>query len=171
MKVSTTVTATFNCSLDRAFKTPILGDATQFLNGFLFQPAVIRFEEDETWAKGQVNGYRYPVIKGNLIPKSSRIFTDTIVERVENSYWKWEVTDFTTIFLFFAYKGVGEWTVQEVKKEQILVHYKYTYYSKNSFTHLINWLFIKIQLRGTMKKAIKGIKRQAESNEVLHYEQ
>ena len=42
--------------------------------------------------------------------------------------------------------------------------YGYTYFSKNLLWHPINWLFVKIQLQGMMKKALIGIKAQAESN-------
>jgi len=168
MKVSTSVIAIFDCSKERAFKAPILGDATRFLNGYLFQPPVIRFEEDETW--GEVNGFRYPVIKGSWLAKEHRIFTDTILEREENEYWRWEVTDFTSWLLFFAKKGVGEWKVREIAEQKMEVTYSYTYDSKAFWLYPINLLFVKVQLRGMMKKAIKGIRQQAESGEPLYYE-
>ena len=37
----------------------VLGDASKFMNGYLFQPAVTGFEEDKTW--GQINGKSDPI--------------------------------------------------------------------------------------------------------------
>lgn len=167
MKTSVTVTSVFNCSQERAFKAPMLGDATKFLNGYLFQPPVIRFEEDETW--GEINGYRYPVIKGSLFFKSHRLFTDTITEKKPNDSWRWELTNFTSPFLFFPKIGIGEWKVTPINENTHSIKYTYTFYSKNAFLQPINWLFMKIQYKGMMKKAIKGIKLQAESNNDFYY--
>ena len=168
MRASTSISSEFKCSIERAFKSPILGDATKFLNGYLLQPPVIGFEEDESW--GEPGGFRYPIIQGNLLFKSHRSFLDTIVEREENHYWKWELTDFSSPLLFFAKRGIGEWEVEELAPHKINVRYSYTYFAKSIIAYPINWLFVKIQLRGMMKKAIKGIKLQAESGERLYYE-
>ena len=65
LQVKVELSDTFNCPVERAFKAPILVDATRFLNGYLFQPAVVAFERDETW--GAANGLRYPVTNGNLL--------------------------------------------------------------------------------------------------------
>ena len=132
------------------------------MTGYLFQPPIIGFEEDDTW--GNVHGIRYPIIDGNFIVTKGRILKDEILVRVENQYWKWTIYDFKTKALFFAIKAIGEWYVQKNEIGTIDVKYIYTYYSKNIFTHPINWLFIKIQVRGLMRKAIKAIKEQAESN-------
>ncbi len=51
MKTIVEVEATFNCTLGRAFKTPILGDATQFLVGYGLVPAVEKFTQDSSWGK------------------------------------------------------------------------------------------------------------------------
>lgn len=114
MKVRVELTDVFSCSLERAFKAPILGDATKFLNGYLFQPPVIGFEEDETW--GQINGVRYPLTNGNLWMPKGRIFTDKILERENDKHWTWMVYDFKLPLLFFAEKAIGEWRVNELAK-------------------------------------------------------
>ena len=44
MNFSHKITDVFECSLDRAFRAPILGDATKFMKGYLFQPPVTGFE-------------------------------------------------------------------------------------------------------------------------------
>lgn len=167
MKSTTQVSAIFNCSLERAFQAPILGDATQFLNGYLLQPPVIRFEDDETW--GQVNGIRYPVVKANFLFKESRIFLDEILKREENKYWKWQVYKFTTWTLFFVKKGIGEWKVEQLADNEIKVNYTYSYYPKHVIYYPLAFLFVKIQIKGMMKKAIRGIKLQAESGNPFVY--
>ena len=47
MNFSYKISDVFNCSLERAFKAPILGDATKFMRGYLFQPPVTGFEDDK----------------------------------------------------------------------------------------------------------------------------
>ena len=64
MKVSVHKKSIFSCEVERAFKAPILGDATQFLNGYLFQPPIIGFENDENW--GLLNSVRYPLVRGKF---------------------------------------------------------------------------------------------------------
>lgn len=156
-----TVTAVFNCSRDRAFKTPILGDATKFLTGYLLQPAVLRFEDDKTW--GQVNGIRYPVAKGNFLVPETRVFTDEVLERRENEYWRWTIYDFTIPVMFFAERAVGEWEVTEHPSGGWHIRYTYTFTASHPIWRPLLWLFVNIQWKGMMQKAIKGIQQQAES--------
>ena len=161
------ITGTFECDLTRAFQAPILGDATRFLNGYLFQPPVTGFEDDQTW--GQPGGIRYPVTGGNCFLPPGRLFTDQILERVENQRWKWAIFDFRVAALFFAEKAVGEWHVAERSPGVIDVRYRYTYFSANLAAWLLSWLYMQVQWKGMMKKAFRGIKMQAESNEKFVY--
>jgi len=168
MKIKATLSDKFYCSIDRAFKTPILGDATQFLNGYFLQPPVIGFEDDSTW--GKTGGVRYPTTNGNILTPRGRLFTDKIIVRDENKIWQWIIYDFKVPLMFFAEKAMGEWEVVEEKENNIAVSYCYTFYSKNSFYHLFTILFVAMQWKGMMKKALKAIKKQAESYEPLIYE-
>ena len=168
MNVSFKINDVFDCSLERAFKAPILGDATKFMKGYLFQPPVTGFEEDKTW--GQVNGIRYPINNGNLLVKKGRMFKDVILERVENKYWKWTIYDFEFKTLFFISNAIGEWYVEAINENKIEVTYIYTFYSQNRLYSPLTWLLVNIQIRGIMKRAIKGIKEQALSNEPFIYE-
>ena len=168
MSVSIKVTDIFDCSLERAFKAPILGDATKFMKGFLFQPPITGFEDDKTW--GQIDGKRYPINNGNLFMKKGRLFKDVILERVENKYWKWTIYDFEIKTLFFISKAIGEWSVKTIKETKIEVTYTYTYYSNNRLYSPLTWLFVNIQIKGIMKRAIKGIKAQALSDHPFIYE-
>lgn len=168
MKIKIELTDTFYTSIERAFKAPILGDATKFLNGYRFQPPITGFEEDETW--GQVNGIRYLVTSGNFWLSRGRLFTDKILSRNENEFWKWTIYDFKIRLMFFTWKAIGEWKVLERGPNRIEVNYSYTFYSKNIFLHLCTMLFCSVQWKGMMRKAIKGIKLQAESKLPFVYE-
>ena len=168
MKVSCKIKDVFDCSLERAFKAPILGDATKFMKGYLFQPPVTGFEDDKTW--GQIYGKRYPMNNGNFLVKKGRMFKDVILERIENKYWKWTIYDFVFNSLFFIQKAIGEWNVKELNGNKIQVTYTYTYYSKNWICKPLTWLLVKTQIKGIMKRALVGIKEQALSNEPFIYE-
>lgn len=162
-----TLRATFHTSRERAFQTPILGDARQFLNGYRFQPPVTGFGEDATW--GQVNGLRYPETQGNAWIPKGRLFTDQVLERKENHSWKWRIYDFQVPMLFFAYQAIGEWTVAEKQPDQIEVAYSYTFYAKNPLFHLFTRLFCLVQWKGMMQQALRGIQKQAESEGAMMY--
>ena len=168
MRHTVSFNATFHCSKERAFKAPILGDATKFMTGYRFQPPVVGFEEDDTW--GQVNGIRYPVTQGNFWLPKGRIFTDKILERNENESWTWMIYDFNIPLMFFAKKAVGEWRVSVKAPAQITVYYAYTFYSKNMVFHLATLLFCWLQWRGMMQQALQGIEEQAESGKGFVYE-
>lgn len=168
MKLRISLTDTFTCSVERAFKAPILGDATKFLDGYLFQSPVVRFEEDENW--GRVGGIRYPVTNGNLFIPKGRLFTDKIIDCKNNCRWDWMIYDFKVPMMFFAHKAEGKWEVTETRNNKIAVLYSYTFYSKNIFFHPFTVVFGFLQWRGMMKKALKGIRKQAESNGQFIYE-
>ena len=168
MPITVAISETFHCATSRAFKAPILGDATKFLDGFGFQPPIVAFREDETW--GQANGIRYPLTEGNWFTPAGVLLTDQILERMENKYWKWTIFDFRPPSLFFANRAIGEWEVQEIENHQVRVRYAYTFYPKNWLYYLITWVFCQTQWKGMMKRAMKGIKKQAESDEQFIYE-
>jgi hypothetical protein len=168
MKIRIEITTIFLCSAERAFKCPILGDATKFLTGYLFQPPVIGFEDDTTW--GEIGGIRYPITNGNFFMPKGRIFTDTILGREDDKMWKWMIYDFKVPLMFFAEKAIGEWKVIPVSGNKMRVKYSYTFYSKNIFYHLFTVLFVLVQWKGMMKKALRGMSKMAESNEIFVYE-
>ena len=167
MKYSYTLKDIFECSQERAFQAPILGDATKFMKGYLFQPPVTGFEEDQTW--GEINGLRYPINNGNLLVKKGRMFKDVILQRDENKYWKWTIYDFEFKTLFFIERAIGEWEVKKLSNDKIEVVYTYTYYSKKKIFNPLTWLLVNIQIKGIMIRALSGIKKQAESSEEFVY--
>jgi hypothetical protein len=162
MKVTICLQGKFQCSLERAFAAPIRGDATQFLNGYFLQPAVVGFEEDEQW--GQVGGLRYPISHGNLLMPQGRIFTDRTILREENQRWMWEITDIQSWTLYFWRRATGTWTVAADEAQGVKVTYTYELEARNLFFYPATWLFAQFQWRGMMRKALKGIQAQAESD-------
>ena len=152
------ITETFNCSLERAFKTPILGDATKILVGYGNYHIVIGFAKDDTW--GMAGGSRVPIYNGALFIESRERGIDEIFEKVENKYWKWGVKDFGG---FFSNKAVGEWFCTDNRNGTISIKWKYTWYSSSIFTQPINWLFVKIYWKNVMKNGMKNIKEMAET--------
>ena len=167
LRINYTLKDIFECSQERAFQAPILGDATKFMKGYLFQPPVTGFEEDKTW--GEINGIRYPINNGNLLVKKGRMFKDVILERDENKYWKWTIYDFEFKTLFFIERAIGEWEVNTLGDNKIEVVYTYTYYSKKKIFKPLTWLLVNVQIKGIMIRALAGIKKQAESGEEFIY--
>ena len=53
METKVKISTTFNCSLERAFKSPILCDVTKVHTGYGIMPKVTHCTEDEKW--GQPN--------------------------------------------------------------------------------------------------------------------
>ena len=49
MQIKIKVTATYNCSLERAFKTPILCDVSKVHTGYRITPKVTHCTDDENW--------------------------------------------------------------------------------------------------------------------------
>ena len=168
MPIKISFSDTFSCSLQRAYKAPIYGDATRFFTGYRFQPAVTGFLEDDTW--GEVGGYRYPTTDGNLFLKPGITFYDVILQKVPNEYWEWAIYDFRSPSLFFLKKCVGTWEVEEQSSQQIHVRFTYQLVPSHWIWTPMCWAFAQVQWRGMIKRAFTGIKAQAESKEVLYYD-
>lgn len=94
---------------------------------------------------------------------------DKVIERVENKYWKIEVSDFKSWMLGFS-KFVGEWKTTELEENKILVEYTYTLYSDVSWLYPLNWLFTKTFWRIYMKRVLENIRKMAYSNEPYLYQ-
>ena len=111
--------------MSRAFSAPILGDAKLYLNGYRLQPAIVSFDDDSTW--GQPDGLRYPVTNGNFLIPKGRLLTDVILERVENSMWRWQISDFRAKSMFFTSHAVATWKVAETSNGSVDVVFSYRY--------------------------------------------
>ena len=166
MIFSTKVTAIFNCSLERAFKTPMLCDITKVHTGFGFTPKVTHCTEDEQWGKP---GYSKKVfVAKNIVQKGGFASTDTVLERIENEYWKIEVGNFQSWLLGFT-KFVGEWKTTKLEPDKIRIEYTYTLYADNAILYPLNWLFTKTFWKIYMKRVLENIRKMAENKEPYLY--
>ena len=151
--------ALYACSLERAFKTPMLCDITQVHTGFLgIMPKVTHSTNDEHW--GKIGQSKQVHFAKSIIQPDGWISTDKVLERQENKYWKIEVSDFTSWTLGFT-KFVGEWKTTELAPNNILIDYKYTLHSNKIILYPLNWLFTKTLWRIYMKRVLKNIKKLA----------
>lgn len=167
MEFSTKVSSIFECSLERAFKTPILCDVSKVHTGYLFSPKVTHTTEDEGW--GKVNSSKKIHAQKTLFQKGGFLFVDRVIEREENKYWKIQVDDFQTWALGF-YKFVGKWETTLVGENRVQVDYSYTLHTKNPLYAPFNWLFTKLFWRAYMKRVVENIRVMAYNKEPYQYD-
>ncbi len=167
MTTQTTITSIFNCSLERAFKTPMLCDITKVHTGFGFTPRVTHCEDDAEW--GKPGSSKKVFVEKNLVQKGGWASMDRVVERKENDYWIIEVGDFKYWLLGFT-KFVGTWKTKELGPGQVLVEYSYTMHSNSILLYPLNWLFTKLFWRTYMKRVLENIRKMAYNNEPYQYQ-
>jgi hypothetical protein len=157
----------YNCSLERAFKTPMLCDVSKIHTGFGIMPKVTHCTNDEHW--GKPNYSKKVFVAKSISQKGGWASVDKVIERIENKYWIIEVSDFQSWMLGFS-KFVGEWKTTEIEKNKILVEYKYTLHSDVALLYPLNWLFAKTFWKTYMKRVIENVRHLAYNNEPYLYE-
>ena len=167
MQTKIKVTTTYNCSLERAFKSPILCDVTKVHTGFGIMPKVTHCTDDENW--GQVGSSKKVYAAKSLTQKGGFASVDKVIERIENKYWKFEVSDFQSWILGFS-RFTGEWRTSEIEKDTILVEYIYTLHSDMAILYPLNWLFAKTFWKTYMKRVLENVKQMAYENEPYKYD-
>ena len=166
MTISTKVTTIYHCTLERAFKTPMLCEVSKIHTGYGLMPKVTHCTEDENWGKP---GYGKKVFVANSISqKGGWASSDKIIERIENKYWKIEVSDFQSWMLGFS-KFTGEWKTTELETNKILVEYNYTLHSDVALLCPLNWLFTKTFWNIYMKRVLENIRKLIDQNEPYKY--
>ena len=141
MYVKVKLSTIYNCSLERAFKTPLLCDVSKIHTGFGLMPIITHATNDENW--GQIGSTKKVYAAKSLWQKGGFVSMDKINERVENEYWNFQVDNFQSWMLGF-YKFVGEWKTTEIEQDIILVEYTYTLHPSNLLFYPLNWLFANI---------------------------
>ncbi len=162
MKTTTKVTSTYNCSLERAFKSPMLCDVKKVHTGYGVMPKLTHCTEDENW--GKVGGSRKVFMDKNLFFKGGEAALDTVLIRTENKYWKIEISNFKYWAMGFN-KFQGEWFTEDNNNGTVNVNYKYTLFSKHILAYPFHWLVTKTIWRNYMKHAMENIKIMAKNNE------
>ena len=167
MQTSITVKTIYHCSLERAFKSPILCDVSKVHTGFGIMPKITHCTEDENWGKP---GFSKKIFAAaSLVSKAGEVSTDKVIERIENRYWKIELSDFKAWMLGFS-RFVGEWQTTELEPNKILIEYTYTLHSDYALLYPLNWLFTKTYWRIYMKRVLENIRRLTEAQEPYMYE-
>src|SRR6188768_2043517 len=106
MKTKVKVSAVFHCTLERAFKTPLLCDVSKVHTGYGIMPRITHCTDDENWGKAGSTKKVYAA--KSLTQKGGFASVDKILERIENKYWKFEVSHFQSWMLGFS-RFTGEW--------------------------------------------------------------
>ena len=166
MKTSTKVTTIYNCSLERAFKSPMLCDVSKVHTGYGIMPKVTHCTEDEDW--GKPGSSKKVFVAKSLTQKGGWASNDNVIERIENKYWKIEVNNFQTWMLGFT-SFVGEWETTELEPNKIQIDYTYTLHCKNPLLYPINWLFTKTFWRIYMKHVLENIRKMTEDKKPYLY--
>lgn len=151
MQTKVSVKTIFTCSLERAFKSPILCDITKIHTGYGLMPRVTHCDDDENW--GQIGSSKKVFVAKSLTQQGGFGSVDNVVERIENKYWKIEVDNFQTWMLGF-YKFVGEWQTTELAADKIAIEYTYTLHSHNILLYPLQWLFANVFWRKYMIHAM-----------------
>ena len=86
MTTTTSVNTIYNCSLERAFKTPMLCDVSKVHTGFGMMPKVTHCADDENWGKP---GYSKQIfVAKSLTQPGGWASTDKVIERIDHTYMK-----------------------------------------------------------------------------------
>lgn len=167
MQTTIKVTTIYNCPLDRAFKTPLLCDVSKIHTGYGVMPRITHSSDDKNW--GQPGSSKKVYAAKSLTQKGGYISLDTVLERNENKYWKFQVSDFQSWMLGFS-KFVGEWRATEIEPNRILIEYTYTLHSDIALLYPLNLLFARTFWKTYMKRAMENIRILAYNNEPYLYE-
>lgn len=128
----------YYCSLERAFKAPILCYVTKVHTGFGLMPAVTKTTNDENC--GEVGAIKNIYAAKSLTFKGGEVSTDEILERVENKYWKVEVGNFKS-WMLNIWKFTFEWTTTEIEPNKIQINYDYTILRRERSTYSMRKMF------------------------------
>jgi len=167
METKVKISVFYNCSLERAFRTPMLCDVSKIHTGYGIMPKVTHCTDDENWGRP---GSSKKVYAGkSLTQKGGFASVDRVIERIENKYWKIEVSEFQSWMLGFS-KFIGEWQTTEIEKNKIFVEYTYTLHSDVALLYPLNWLFAKTFWKIYMGRVLKNISQMAYNKEPYLYD-
>jgi len=161
------VSTIYECSLERAFKTPMLCDVSKVHTGFRIMPKVTHTTHDEHWGKPGSSKKVYAA--KSFSQKGGFASVDNVLERKENQYWKIQVDDFQSWMLGF-YKFVGEWKTTQLEPNKIKVEYTYSLHSNIPLLYPLNWLFAKTFWATYMKRVLENVRQMAYQDEPYLYE-
>lgn len=156
------VSTVYDCSLERAFKTPILCDVSKIHTGYGLMPRVTHCTEDENW--GIPGSSKKVFVAKSLTHKGGWASIDRVLERRENEYWKIEVSDFQAWMLGFS-KFTGEWQTSQLGSGKVRIDYTYTLQADNPLWYPLNWLFAKLFWKRYMRQVLENIRTLIQKEE------
>ena len=130
-------------------------------------PEVTHCTDDEHW--GTPGFSKKVFVTKSLTQKGGWGSNDKIIERIENKYWKIEISDFKSWMLGFS-KFVGEWETTALDTNKILITYTYTFHSDIVLLFPVNWLFTKTFWRVYMKRVLENVRLMAYNKEPYIYQ-
>ena len=145
----------------------MLCDVSKVHTGFGIMPKVTHCTEDASW--GKPGGSKKVFVASSPTFKGGESSTDKVIERIENKYWKIEVSDFKSWMLGFS-KFVGEWRTTELAENKILIEYSYTLHADIIGLYPLNWLFTNTFWRIYMKRVLENIRILAYSKAPYLYQ-
>jgi hypothetical protein len=167
MEIKIQIRTIYHCSLERAFRTPILCDVSKVHTGFAgLMPRVTHCTGDEHW--GQPGHSKKIFTDKSLTQKGGWVFNDKVLERIENKYWKIEISDFQ-LPMYGLTRFTGEWECTELEAEKILITYTYTLHSTVALMYPLHWLFGHTLWRIYMKQVLENIRGLAMAKEPYLY--
>ncbi|MCC6753064.1 MAG: SRPBCC family protein [Saprospiraceae bacterium] len=166
MNTEVSISSVFECSLERAFKTPLLCDVSKVHTGYGIMPKVTHCTEDEGWGKPG-SSKKVHVVK-SLTQKGGFASVDRILERAENQYWLFQVDQFQSWILGFD-RFTGKWTVTELAPNRVRVDYQFTLHSTVPWLYPLNWLFARLFWQNYMRHVLENIRNLAYRKEPYMY--
>jgi hypothetical protein len=140
----------------------MLCDISKVHTGFMIMPRLTHCTEDSHWGQP---GYSKKVFAAKSpLNAGGYVSSDKVIERIENKYWKIEVSDFQAWFLGF-YQFTGEWQCTELAPDKIQIDYTYTMHGKKMLLYPLQWLFTKTFWRIYMGKILENVRILAEGDE------
>jgi hypothetical protein len=154
-------TTVYHCSLERAFKAPILGDVRQIHTGFGPMPAVTHCTDDADW--GAVGSAKRVHMAPTLGFGGGFASMDRVLARVENERWTIEVSGFQGWMLGFT-RFVGDWETRALAPGEVEIVYTYTLHAGAPWLAPLQWLFAHTFWWVYMGRVLENVRRLAESN-------
>lgn len=167
MITKVSVSTIYKCSLERAFKTPMLCDVSKIHTGFVILPKVTHTTDHKDW--GKPGSCKKVYVAKSITQKGGFASVDNLIERKENQYWIIQVDNFQSWMLSF-YKFVGRWETEKLANEKIRINYTYCLHSNNLLLFPFCWVFGKTFWKIYMKRVLENIRKMAYNKEPYQYE-
>ena len=133
----------------------MLCDVTRVHSGYGLMSRVTHSTEDQSW--GKPGGSRKIFIEKSIYFKGGEASLDKVIERIENQYWKIELSNFK-FWTGGLTKFEGEWKTKEINPENTEVIYSYTMFSDNLLLYPFQWVLTKVLWRKYMKHVLENVR-------------